>query len=691
MFLAGANQPHDSAFRLYEALLAVTDCIAVHYQLSELFHDLAERLRPIIGFDTVYFVLHDADQHAMRSTMVDRRGVGNVCPIEAPVEDSPIEHVFTTQQACIFPDIADKERFGPAMEKLRRQGLRSVCVMPLTTAQRRLGALIFCSEQPNTCLTTDLEFLKSVCKQVAVAVESGLNREDAEKYQVKLAAERDRACLLLEINNLLVSKLELRELIVSISQCLSRLAPHEFCGLALHEPETGSMRLRALDFPVGNGLVHEGLSWPVESSPSGEAFTGRKHYVVDDLRSYPFASHVAHHFVDEGVQSACWIPLISQRAALGTFCLGSVRPAAFSSKDTDLLQDVSGQIAVAVENALAFQEIAELKNKVTQEKVYLEDEIRAEHNFENMVGDSPPWKGVMRQVQTVASSEATVLILGETGTGKELIARAIHSLSERRERRFVKLNCSAIPTGLLESELFGHEKGAFTGAISRKIGRFELADGGTLFLDEIGDIPLELQPKLLRALQDREFERLGSNRTLRVNVRVLAATNRNLVEMVAHRTFRRDLYYRLAVFPIFMPALRDRASDIPELVRYFMRKYAQRMDRKILHVPAEGLQALARWHWPGNIRELENLVERAVILSRGPILEIPLPELQAPNAAGTNSVSSLEETERRHILHVLRETGGVVGGPTGAAARLGLKRTTLNYKMKRLAIDPRQL
>ncbi len=473
MPLAGVSQPRGSASWRYQALLAVTDAIALHQQIPELFHDLAQKLRPIVSFDTVYFVVHDGEKQVMRSVMVDTSGIATVHPIEVPLEQTATGHVFQTQVPLVITDIDQEERFALVLDKMREQAIRSLCVLPLSTAQRRLGALVFCSIQPNAYDSSDLQFLRTVSKQVALAVDNGLNRQQAESYEAQLAQERDRARLLLEINNVLVTKVDLHELIVSISQCLARLVPHEFCGLALHESETGSLRLRALHFPRGNGLVHEGLSWPMESSPSGEAFSRRKPYVVDDLRCYPFAPNVAHNFVDEGVQSGCWIPLISQRAALGTFCLGSLRPAAFGTKDTDLLQDVSGQIAVAVENALAFQQIAELKNKVTQEKVYLEDEIRAEHNFEEIVGDSPAWKHVMQQVGTVAPTAATVLILGETGTGKELIARAIHRLSERSTRSFVKLNCSAIPTGLLESELFGHEKGAFTGAISRKLGRLE--------------------------------------------------------------------------------------------------------------------------------------------------------------------------------------------------------------------------
>ena len=348
---------------------------------------------------------------------------------------------------------------------------------------------------------------------------------------------------------------------------------------------------------------------------------------------------------------------------------------------------MSTQIAIAVENALAFREISQLKDKLAEEKLYLEDEIRTDRNFSEMVGESAAFRSVLKQAGTVAPTDATALILGETGTGKELVARAIHQLSARRDRTFVKLNCAAIPTGLLESELFGHEKGAFTGAIAQKIGRLELADRGTMFLDEIGDIPLELQPKLLRALQEHEFERLGGIRTIHVDVRVIAATNRDLAKMVADREFRSDLYYRLNVFPIQMPPLRERAEDIPILVRYFAQKYARRLNRRIESIPAETMDRLQRYAWPGNIRELENLIERAVIVSPGPTLHVP--ELDVPEGAPTQTAQTLESAEREHILRALNETNWVLGGANGAAARLGMKRTTLQSRMKKLGISRR--
>jgi formate hydrogenlyase transcriptional activator len=391
------------------------------------------------------------------------------------------------------------------------------------------------------------------------------------------------------------------------------------------------------------------------------------------------------------VKSFCVVPLISHDRVLGTMNVGRLREDAFTPEDVELLCQVAQQVAIAVENGLAYQEIAELKEKLNKEKLYLEDEIRTEHNFDAIVGDSAALKQVLKQVEIVAPTDSTVLIQGETGTGKELIARAIHNLSSRRDRTFVKLNCAAIPTGLLESELFGHEKGAFTGAIAQKVGRFELANGGTLFLDEVGEIPLELQSKFLRVLQEQEFERLGSNKTIRVDIRLVAATNRDLGEMVTAKEFRSDLFYRLNVFPIVSPALRERREDVAPLVHHFARKFAARMKKRIETIPTETMVALSQYHWPGNIRELENFIERAVILSRGAELAVPLAELKQLTRTSVIPVTSrpsstLEEAEREHIRRALEQTNWMVGGPAGAAAKLGMKRTTLQSRMTKLGI-----
>jgi formate hydrogenlyase transcriptional activator len=392
----------------------------------------------------------------------------------------------------------------------------------------------------------------------------------------------------------------------------------------------------------------------------------------------------------EGLKSALCLPLISHGRPLGTLVVASQQEENFPERDAELLKNVANQIAIAVENSLAFRQVVERANKLTEEKLYLQDEIRTEYNFEEIVGESSALRKILRQLETVAPTDSTILILGETGTGKELIARAIHNLSARRERTLVKVNCAAIPTGLLESELFGHEKGAFTGAIGQRLGRFELAHRGTLFLDEVGDIPLDLQPKLLRVLQEQEFERLGSSRTIRVDARLVAATNTDLAQKVADNQFRIDLYYRLNVFPIVIPPLRERREDIPLLVRYFAQKYARRMKRPIDSIPSRSMTALTDYHWPGNVRELENFIERAVILSRGTELQLPLAELKqrtkSPLLGSSNSLATLEHAERDHIMRALSETDWIIGGPTGAAVRLGMKRTTLQSKMKKLGI-----
>ena len=403
-----------------------------------------------------------------------------------------------------------------------------------------------------------------------------------------------------------------------------------------------------------------------------------------DLEKYD--SEIARLLLAEGVGARCAAPLLSHGRTLGTLNVARLSDHAFTAEEADLLGQVAGQIALAVDNALAFQQIAELKNKLAEEKLYLEQEIRTEYQFGEIIGANSTLQRVLREVEIVAPADTTVLIQGETGTGKELIARAIHRLSRRRERTFVKLNCAAIPTGLLESELFGHEKGAFTGATARKIGRFELAHQGTLFLDEVGDIPPELQPKLLRVLQEQEFERLGNTRTIKVNVRLVAATNRDLAKMVEERQFRGDLYYRLNVFPLTLPPLRERRDDIPLLVRYFVREHSRRLGKSIRSIPTEVMTALTRYAWPGNIRELENFIERAVLLSSGPQLRAPLADLKSAAMAAPSEEATLADAEREHILSVLRQTNWVIGGAAGAAARLGLKRTTLQSKMQKLGI-----
>lgn len=685
----GSFTQHTSLER-YTALLEVSEAIAAHRDLPGLFRDLAQRLPKVLAFDFIGLVLHDAERNISRLHILETPLPATIpsCT-EHPSEDAPGGWVWKTQRPLIVPDITAETRFPNVMQLMRENGVRSFCMVPLTTAMRRIGALGVGSLRPAAYGEADVGFLQQVAKQVAVAVDNALNYEQAQAAQQQLVRERDRLRLLLEITNAVVSHLDLREFFSATTACLRHVIRHEYTSLALYEPERDRLRLYALDFPQGRGLIQEGRVGPVDGSPAGVAFRSRRPalFRASELRS--FQSEIVRLLISEGVKSVCCVPLLSRDRALGTLNVASVRDEAFGSDDVDLLSQVASQIAIAVENALAYRQIAELKDKLAKEKLYLEDEIRTEYNFEDIVGESPSLKRVLKQLEIVAPTDSTVLILGETGTGKELIARALHSLSGRRERTFVKINCAAIPTGLLESELFGHEKGAFTGAIAQKIGRFELAHEGTLFLDEVGDIPLALQSKLLRVLQEQEFERLGSTRTIRVNVRVIAATNQDLVEMVADKRFRSDLYYRLNVFPIIVPPLRDRPEDIPHLVRYFAQKYSRLMNKRIETIPAETMASLAKYHWPGNVRELENLIERAVILSQGPDLRVPLAELKPSSGASSDGAGTLEAVEREHILRALEETNWVIGGTSGAAARLGLKRTTLQSKMQKLGIARR--
>src|SRR5690348_13628507 len=499
---------------------------------------------------------------------------------------------------------------------------------------------------------------------------NGANRYEAIiSISEELQRQNDRLQLLLNLTCRITSSLDLREVLRAIAANIRQVIQADLVTVSLPDGASGKIRVFAMDFPHGKGLIKEDLL-VAPSTAAKKAMDTLRPVVLDSPESDNCVSGKA-----EGIRAQCIIPLVNRDRVLGLLCPCRTTETPFVPEDVDFLSRASGQIAIAIENALAYHEISELKEKLAQEKLYLEEEIRSESGFERIIGKSAPLKHILQLVETVAPSDSTVLLLGETGTGKELIARAIHDRGRRKDRTFVKLNCAAIPTGLLESELFGHEKGAFTGAITQKIGRLELADQGTLFLDEVGDIPIEIQPKLLRALQEREFERLGSNRTKKVDVRLVAATNRDLEKMMENREFRSDLYYRLNVFPIRIPPLRERPGDIPLLVRYFAQKYGRRMQRQIESIPTVAMRKLSSWHWPGNIRELEHFIERSVILTHGSVLQTPIAELgyngRKPWLAGTR-----EANEHDEIVCTLKDTRGRVGGRDGAAARMGIKRTT---------------
>ncbi len=667
-------------------LLDVAHATASHRDLQSLLGDLSGLLRRVARFDRLALVLHDPDRDLMRLHTIVSLSPTYITDLELPVPRSPAGLVWQTQRPLVVPRIDAETRFPEVSGILRAEGMRSFCILPLTTPLRRLGGLSFASEEEDAFSEADVEVLQELTGQVALAVDNTLHHEAAQRAQEQLARKRDRLQLLLEVNNALVSNLDRRALFGAISACLRRVVAHDYTSLAVYDGERKAFDMWAIEF-AGKGLIKEHMFVPVEGSPAGRAFTTGEPARFGRADLEALGSEVGHLLLAEGIQSMCSVPLTVHDRRLGTLSIGRLGGEPFTDCDAELLASVASQVAFSVENALAFQEIAELKDRLAAEKVYLEDEIRTEYNFEEIIGQSPALKRVLHQVETVAPTDSAVLICGETGTGKELIARAIHELSRRRERTFVKLNCAAIPTGLLESELFGHERGAFTGAIAQRVGRFELADRGSLFLDEVGDIPLELQPKLLRVLQEQEFERLGSTRTKRVDVRLVAATNRNLEEMVAAGAFRNDLYYRLNVFPITLPPLRERPEDIPPLVRYFVQKFARRMSKPIETIPADAMTALSRYGWPGNVRELENAVERAVILTTGPALRVLVSEFRDRAVRSSPGSTTLEATEREAILRALHESNWVLGGPQGAATRLGLKRTTLQSRIQKLGID----
>jgi formate hydrogenlyase transcriptional activator len=574
-------------------------------------------------------------------------------------------------------------------DRLLPYGIRSVWSRPLFTNEgKSLGTFSVNYRESRSPSANDLQLIENASHITGIAIERHMNEQALQR-------ERDRLRLLLEITSSVTSRLDLRQLVEALSTNLLRVMQCDVSALLLPDSESRALRVTILYNPDARGPFREGSLAPMNSSISGQVLRKGKSVRIDNFEEVredpeifgnPEGQLLYERVIEEGLRTGCYLPLVGRDRVLGVLMLSRRSDNVFKSDDVILLEQVASQVAIAVENTLEYEKAKKDRDKETKQRLYLEEEIRAE--FGEIVGESPALKTALSLVSVVAPTDSSVLILGETGTGKELVARAIHKLGSRSERAFVKLNCAAIPLGLLESELFGHEKGAFTGAIAQKTGRFELADKGTLFLDEVGDIPLELQAKLLRVLQEQEFERLGSNRTHKVDVRLIAATHRDLPAMVKQGTFREDLYYRLKVFPIQVPALRQREGDIPKLVRHFTALYGQRLNKRIDVISPETMDALVRYPWPGNIRELQNFMERAVILSPQSTLRAPTFELEPfqPQKGANAPMNGLAEVERDHILRALEASNWVIGGQSGAAARLGMKRTSLAYRMKKLRI-----
>ncbi len=658
--------------RQFEALLEVSETIAQQRDLKLLFHELSNRLHAVLQFDFLGLILHDPARGTMRLHILETKDpLPEEGPEEMPVANSPSGWVFENQELFLTQDTSKDARYPHFMKKLQAVGVHSTAILPLTTAHHRLGTMVFGRFVPEGISETEIQFMRRVAAQVAVAVDNALNFEAAEAYQKQLARERDRLQVLLEINNLLVSTRDPSTVFKGIVSSIKPVLQHDYTSLALLDTASGLLKIHYLDLPGNSSISKAEITVPLEGSPAGQCFSTNQILITRGKDLDKFQKDVLRFLREQSVQAICCVPLTTHGRTFGTINLASRNPDAFTPADVELLQQVGVQVAIALENALAFKEIDALKDKLAVEKLYLEEEIRSEFNFEEIIGESAVLRRTLAQVELAAPAGTTVLIQGETGTGKEIIARAIHNLSPRRERTFVKVNCAAIPAGLLESELFGHERGAFTGA--------------------------------------QEFERLGGNRTLRVDVRVVAATNGDLAQLVAERKFRSDLYYRLNVFPILVPPLRERREDVPLLVRYFVQTFSRRQNKTVEYIPADVMDALVNYSWPGNIRELENLIERAVLLSPGKELRVPIGELKAASAAffaaagasdqssysitlapgpdaSATPIATLEDADRQHILRALRQTKWRIAGPGGAASLLGMKRTTLQARIRKLGI-----
>ena len=683
------NQGSAPADSRYRALLNVSAALVEQPTVKAVLHSLREVLSSSVRLHGADLYLLDSDEETLHVLEFDREADAPAIKVGTKISRIGAAAQALEQREPVFlADVSQEMLKHPELAPFAAQSVgRSTYIFPVFTAQQQYGLLAVTKERGQEFAREDIELLRSLTSHVAIALECALAKDCAEQYQRELANERDRLRLLLEINNHVVSKLDMEDLFRSASASIRSYFGNQLSGFWLLEKDSHRLQSVVLDFPDGKGLLAEVGSTDL-TEMEYEKLRARRSDIwsVDDIERLP--TTVAQTLRAESISSVAVAPLATGSGPLGLLAIGSRKPDAFRQEDLDLLTQISIQISLALDNALAYRRLNASAARLEEERLYLESEIRAEHNFEDIVGKSTALRKVLDQVAIVAPTQSTVLLHGETGTGKELFARAIHNLSPRRERTFVRLNCAAIPSGLVESELFGHEKGAFTGALMQKKGRFELADHGTLFLDEIGDISLELQPKLLRALQEREFERLGSTKTIRVDVRLIAATHRDLQSMIRNDHFREDLFYRLNVFPIEIPPLRERREDIPLLVHYFVLRHSRQMQKRVKSVPKQAMEALVNAEWPGNIRQLENFIERCVILTQGDELNVLRAELKKPSVRSLASTApSFEQAERQAIIDALKATTGRIAGKGGAADRLGLKRTTLQNKMNKLNIS----
>ncbi len=704
------QQSHDSAkvsasAERYRTLLEINNAIITNLTQGTLLHAICKALEQVMPVFRASITLYDPEKEKLRILAISPRWNLDYfrAGLELDVNESHTGWVVKQQRPLIRRDIETEGQY-PIESRLLAEGIRSFCVVPLLLGGNAIGTLNIGSDVSCRYTEDDAEFLGQVANQVALAVGNMKSYEDIAALNTKMECTAERYRTLLEANNAIITNLTHKTLLHSLSGILRRLLPLDGAVITIYDLQNDTFRYLALETDIPTDFFRTGREVPRKESMVAEIFESQRGRIRQDLeKEQQFEND--RRLIEVGIASDCIVPLIVGGKSIGTLGVGSMKKHQYSQADMELLQEVANQVALAVANMQTYEEIATLKARLENENVYLQEEIRTDHNFEEITGNSPALLDVLRKVEQVAPTDSTVLIYGETGTGKELIARAIHDRSARKKRPLLKVNCSAISAGLVESELFGHVKGAFTGALERHIGRFELADGGTIFLDEIGELPLATQVKLLRVLQEREFEPVGSNRPVKVDVRVIAATNRNLQESIRTGEFRSDLFYRLNVFPIDVPPLRERRSDISQLAMFFLARFSKKLGKNIQGIPRGMLDRLENYSWPGNVRELQNIIERAAILSRSSVLELErdlFPGFAEPDASGARTTSTetdpstvgtsasapptLEELERAHIAAVLNQTAGVVEGPRGAAKILGLHPNTLRHRLQKLGL-----
>ena len=678
-----------------QGLFDITRILLQQPDLAALSETLTGLVQQSALADRAAIILWHSGNHRAVRHACDDAGQPVSYEDETVLANGPVRRLLSRPDALH----CDSATFAETWPQLAGSGLYPsfgyYCLLPLAAEGRIFGGCEFIRDDNRPWTEKEYQRLHTFTQIVAVVTEQIQSRVSNNVDYDLLCRERDNFRILVAITNAVLSRLDIDELVSEVAKEIHRYFRIDAISVVLRSNRKGKLNIYSTHYLDASHPVHDQSEVDEAGTLTERLFKSKEMLLLNLHQHDPLAPYEKMLFEmwDNKIQTLCLLPLMSGNTLLGVLKLAQCDEKVFTTTNLKLLRQIAERVSIAIDNALAYREIQRLKERLVDENLALTEQLNnVESEFGEIIGRSEAMNSVLKKVEMVAQSDSTVLILGETGTGKELIARAIHNLSGRNSRRMVKMNCAAMPAGLLESDLFGHERGAFTGASAQRIGRFELADKSSLFLDEVGDMPIELQPKLLRVLQEQEFERLGSNKLIHTDVRLIAATNRDLKQMVADREFRSDLYYRLNVFPIHLPPLRERPEDIPLLVKAFTFKIARRLGRNIDSIPAETLRLLSRMEWPGNVRELENVIERAVLLTRGSVLQLSLPEMSIETEPLAAEVLPEEgEDEYQLIVRVLKESNGVVAGPKGAAQRLGLKRTTLLSRMKRLGINKDQL